>query len=200
MSTGRDDDQTWADLVDAFHTEPDPQEDAQRWPAAENIDPDDDHPLYDPPDGLSPLYGDQPPDEAPDDEPADDEPPDDGPPDGDTLDPYPGASRTLGELSAGLAGIGPVGPRRPGETNVTDDDHFVPPNPPPIPRGDRITRWAWTGLIGAPSILLVSSVMGWSPPTEFLALLVGGFIAGFATLIARMRGRNPHDPDNGAVV
>lgn len=210
MNTGRDDDQTWAELVDAFHNEPERGDDAPRWPDAENVDPRDnpkryEHPAY----GPSSRYGAEPPGASPEDGPndeadaAEDEPTEDHePPVERPVDPYPGTSRTLGELSSGFGGHG--GPRswrpaEPGDTNVADD-HFIPPDPPPIPRGDRITRWAWTGLIAAPSILLLSSLIDWSPPTEFMALVVGGFIAGFVTLVARMRGRNPHDPDDGAVV
>lgn len=173
MSDGRDEDRAWAELVDAFHTEPEPaDDDVQRWPAAEDVD--DDKSWHD--DGSM----------------------------GDTADPYYSTSRTPG-ISPGLdpsdAGRHPSSPDPDsGAAYVTDDDHFVPPNPPPIPRGDRITRWAWAGLITAPSALLLFSILGWSPPDELMMLLIGGFIAGFGTLVARMRGRSPHDPDNGAVV
>ncbi|AYY13661.1 hypothetical protein EF847_14125 [Actinobacteria bacterium YIM 96077] len=175
MSTGRDDDQTWSELVEAFHAEPDPDDAQRRWPEAEDLDPDD---------------------------------VDTGP-----TNTYPGASHTWGENATDDPVEGQPGddtpaaarpwratPQEPAGTQLSDDDHFVPPAPPPLPRGDRVSRWAWTGLIAAPSVLLLSAILQWTPPDQLMLVLVGGFIAGFVTLVARMRGRNPHDPDDGAVV
>lgn len=185
MADGRDDDKTWAELVDAFHADPDPDDGTQRWPAAEDIGPDEGQHDSGRTDDAG-LYDDEPSgshhttmrdwDESP---------------------PSPARS----DVPAG-AGQHPAGMHRPEPYGREDEDgdHFVPPTPPPIPRGDRVTRWAWTGMLAAPSVFLLSSITGWSPPDGLLMVLVGGFIAGFGTLVARMRGRNPHDPDNGAIV
>jgi hypothetical protein len=170
MNTGRDDDKTWAELVDAFNAEPAPTDQPHSWPAAEDVDPDDRVPY------------------------------------GDLTDPYNTASSLPDEPSTGaLAGAQHGTPPEPGSGTAdhdefADGDHFVPPVPPPLPRGDRVTRWAWAGLTTAPSVLLLSTVTRWSPPDGLMVILIGGFIAGFATLVSRMRGRNPHDPDNGAIV
>lgn len=155
----RDDDQTWADLVDTFHSSPDADDTARRWPAAEDLDPNDEQ---------NDGYGD--------------------------------ASVTLGALTGDDAG-----PRTHASSHETtgpgtDDDHFVPPTPAPIPRGDRVSRLAWAGVISGPVGLILVAAFSLTPPDELVFLAVAAFIAGFVTLIARLRGHHPNDPDNGAVL
>jgi hypothetical protein len=82
------------------------------------------------------------------------------------------------------------------------EDHFEPPPPPPLPEVDTITRVAWAGALGGPLVLLLAALAGiplggW---VGFLALAAG--MAGFVTLVARMKDRPPTDsgPDDGAVV
>ncbi|MGH8894466.1 MAG: hypothetical protein ACRDWY_14355 [Actinomycetes bacterium] len=82
------------------------------------------------------------------------------------------------------------------------DDHFEPPPPPPLPSVDPLTRIAWVGALGGPAALVLAALggvplSGW---VGFLALLAG--MAGFVTLVARMKDRPPTDsgPDDGAVV
>ncbi|WP_166355276.1 hypothetical protein [Phytoactinopolyspora limicola] len=208
MSGERDEDKAWADLVDAFHSDPEPREGTQRWPAAENIDVDEQ--LDSPSDTAAPV-GRRPDDDLLDG--GDLQPDGDLRPDGDLLDeddtdtPQPDPFAGVRPFSTYPA-AGPAEPEQPARTHqpdpgdayLSDGDHFVPPDPPPLPRGDRVTRWAWTGLIGAPALLLLATVMGWTPSSEVMFVMAGGFVAGFVTLISRMRGRNPHDPDDGAVV
>jgi len=96
-----------------------------------------------------------------------------------------------------------VGTARPPAEAVpaaADDDHFVPPPPPPLPRGDVVSRFAWSAVLGAPVFLVLAVALGWKLPSVVTGLGVGAFVGGFVTLIARMRGRNPYDPDDGAVV
>ncbi len=158
----RDDDKVWAELVDAFHSSPDSDGDQPRWPAAENLDPDDEH---------DDDYGD--------------------------------ASVTLSTVSAGSPTT-----ERPSEPSADDEgdasgdvvDHFVPPAPAPIPRGDRVSRLAWAGVISGPAGLITMTIFSWQPSDELLFIAVMAFIAGFATLVARLRGHHPNDPDNGAVL
>jgi hypothetical protein len=134
----RDDEQVWADLVQAFHAAP--EDDGPRWPAAEDVQADDRDP------GPFEAESDAPPAQA------------------------------------------------------TGEDHFIPPPPPPLPRGDGVSRLAWTALLAAPVFFVVAVGVGWNLPPVVTALGVGAFVGGFATLVARMRGRNPYDPDDGAVV
>jgi hypothetical protein len=98
----------------------------------------------------------------------------------------------------------PAGPHTAGEmagASVQDtDEHFVPPPPPPLPSTDLITRAAWASVLGVPIlltlvVLLRISVSGW-----IAALCAGAFIGGFVVLVARLRGHDPYDPDDGAVV
>jgi hypothetical protein len=81
-------------------------------------------------------------------------------------------------------------------------EHYVPPEPPPLPEGDVLSRFAWIGLIGGPIFLLVAAILGWELTGWVATAPLVAFMAGFVTLVARMRDR-PHDdsdPDDGAVV
>ncbi|WP_129669163.1 hypothetical protein [Phytoactinopolyspora endophytica] len=190
MSTGRDDEKAWAELVDTFHSEPDPDDGARRWPAAEDIAPDDGSPYdFSDPHSSDPYLAESGSDTL-------EAPPPGGPHDRDSHADRPADPRRPGDPRAEPTPNGGES----GDSESEEEDHFVPPVPPPIPRGDRVTRWAWAGMLAPPPVLLLATLASWSPPDEFMAILVGGFIAGFVTLVLRMRGRNPHDPDNGAVV
>jgi hypothetical protein len=89
------------------------------------------------------------------------------------------------------------------ETEATweDEGHFVPPEPPPLPRLEPRRKLAWIGLFGAPLVMLLAVVFRWSYPTWVTAFMVAAFIGGFVYLVATMP-RNPDDwsGDNGAVV
>lgn len=80
------------------------------------------------------------------------------------------------------------------------DEHFVPPEPPPLPRADLITWAAWAGAVGAPIVLLAMTALGLSSGL-LAAAAVTAFVGGIAVLITRMSSsRDPFDPDDGAVV
>lgn len=85
-----------------------------------------------------------------------------------------------------------------------DDDEgtYVPPPPPPLPKGDRITRWGWAGAVGAPLLAILLTFLGQALDGLIGIALVGMFLAGFITLITRLRqGPSIDDgPDDGAVV
>ncbi len=90
------------------------------------------------------------------------------------------------------------------ETEATweDEGHFVPPEPPPLPKLEPRRKLAWAGLFGAPLLLLLAVVFGWVYPTWLVFLLVAGFVGGFVYLVATMP-RSRHDDwggDDGAVV
>ncbi|PZF79341.1 hypothetical protein C1I92_31715, partial [Jiangella anatolica] len=91
----------------------------------------------------------------------------------------------------------------PGIDDATADEaanHFVPPPPAPIPRGDRVQQLAWAGVIVPPIALIIVAIMSWRPSDQIVFLAVVAFVAGFVTLVARMRGHHPNDPDDGAVI
>jgi hypothetical protein len=82
------------------------------------------------------------------------------------------------------------------------EDHYEPPPPPPLPEIDRIGRFAWAGFIGGPLLLLLAALAGLRLEGWVGVLAIGAFMAGFVTLVARMKERPPTDsgPDDGAVV
>ena len=119
--------------------------------------------------------------------------------------PLPGPRRTVGPPPFGGVTPGPpqiriVRPASP--VPPADDDHFVPPVPPPLPRLDPLTKGAWVALFGGPLYLLVAVMAGWQVPDWAAFCAVAAFVGGFATLVVRMGDRPPRDdgPDDGAVV
>ncbi len=96
----------------------------------------------------------------------------------------------------------PPGPRDYELADEEDEGHFEPPEPPPLPQGDVTTRFAWIAVLGGP-LLLLGFVLFQEPLTWWATVLgIGGFLGGFATLIARMKDRDDEDddPHGGAVV
>ena len=82
-----------------------------------------------------------------------------------------------------------------------DEGHFIPPSPPPLPPLEPKRKFAWTGLFGAPTLMLIAIVLGWDLPRLLIGFLVCWFVAGFGFLVATMpRTRGGDGPDNGAVV
>lgn len=107
----------------------------------------------------------------------------------------------------GLTPASPAGPEPHRVPELDDEDAldeidaFVPPDPPPLRLpADRLVRAGWAGVIGGPLVILANR---WLHMGSFLGLLGGiAFIAGFATLVARMRDErdDDHDITGGAVV
>ena len=80
------------------------------------------------------------------------------------------------------------------------DDRFVPPEPPAFPLPPPARFAAWSGVFGAPTVLLVALVLGIPLPSWIAYGLVASFVGGFAYLVVHMQ-RGPRDPgDDGAVV
>ena len=120
-------------------------------------------------------------------------------------DPSPGSGwRTatgFEDIEAELAG------RVPGEDAADADplgeehEHYVPPEPPPIPEGDPVTRAAWAGVIGGPLFIVLATLLGWGPGGLPGLCAVLAFVGGFITLVTRMSDDRPDDDeDDGAVV
>ena len=79
-----------------------------------------------------------------------------------------------------------------------DEGRFVPPPAPPIPRPEPRRALAWSGLFGAPLVLLVALIFGIYLPGWLSLLLVGGFVGGFLYLVSTMP-TDPRDPgDDGS--
>ena len=91
-----------------------------------------------------------------------------------------------------------------GDTGLGDElppdeaDDYLPPEPPPLPQGDTVSRFAWLGAIGGPILLIISGFL--HLPAVVNVLAVAGFVGGFGVLVARMPDRSDDDPGDGAVV
>ncbi|WP_433888875.1 hypothetical protein [Streptomyces sp. CA-111067] len=94
------------------------------------------------------------------------------------------------------------GPRDYQPPDDEDDDHFVPPEPPPLPEADVTTKFAWIAVLGGPLLLLCFVLFQLEMTWWALLVGVGGFLGGFATLVARMRPDEDDEdrPGGGAVV
>ncbi|MGW1107171.1 hypothetical protein [Streptomyces sp. NPDC002540] len=104
---------------------------------------------------------------------------------------------------------GVAGPRdyevaEPKDSDLDDSDegHFVPPEPPPLPEADVTAKFAWLAVVGGPVLMLVAVLLGWEMTWWLTTVCVGGFLGGFVTLVARMDDgdEDDDDPGRGAVV
>ena len=85
-----------------------------------------------------------------------------------------------------------------------DDESFVPPTPPPLPKTTPARFLAWVGVLGAPVavivLIVITQVAGRSFSSWVLGSLVAAFLAGFVYLLVTMPSE-PRDPwDDGARV
>jgi hypothetical protein len=88
-------------------------------------------------------------------------------------------------------------------TPADDEEHFIPPTPPPLPKLDPLAKGAWVALFGGPGYLMVATAAGWSVSGLAAFCAVAAFVAGFAILVLRMHDPGPggpNDGDDGAVV
>ncbi len=78
-----------------------------------------------------------------------------------------------------------------------DDEHFIPPTPPPLPALDPLAKGAWAALFGGPGYLIVATTAGWSVSGIAAFFAVAAFVTGFAILVLRMNDPGPGGPDDG---
>jgi hypothetical protein len=106
----------------------------------------------------------------------------------------------------GSPGMGTRGTASGPRDSITPDDpadeHYTPPVPPPLPRLDPVTKFAWIALFGGPLYLLISTAVGSAISGLAAFLAVAAFVGGFVVLVLRMDNGRPPDsgPDDGAVV
>ncbi|MEU9201689.1 hypothetical protein [Streptomyces sp. NPDC048332] len=110
-------------------------------------------------------------------------------------------------FAPGVGGPRDYEPAESAEGDIDDDDdsgegHFVPPEPPPLPEADVTAKFAWLAVIGGPVLLLLAVLLQWEMTWWLTTVCVGGFLGGFATLVARMEhdDEDGDDPGRGAVV
>ncbi|NUK01948.1 hypothetical protein HRW18_11855 [Streptomyces lunaelactis] len=124
-------------------------------------------------------------------------------------EPDPDADRpALGSSITFAPGVG--GPRdyevpepKDDDLDESDEGHFVPPEPPPLPDADVTARFAWLAVVGGPVLMLIAVLLQWDMTWWLTTLCVGGFLGGFVTLVARMSHGDDDeddDPGRGAVV
>ncbi len=80
------------------------------------------------------------------------------------------------------------------------DDHYEPPEPPPIPRGDLAGQLAWAGLLLGPAFLLFAGLFWRDVGRMWLAIAAAAFVGGFVALVVRLPHSRGEDDDDGAVV
>jgi hypothetical protein len=78
-----------------------------------------------------------------------------------------------------------------------DEDHYIPPAPPPLPTLDSIAKGAWAALFGGPAYLVVATAAHWELSGFAVFCAVAAFITGFAILVLRMNEPGPGGPDDG---
>ncbi|MFI1286075.1 hypothetical protein ACH4U5_35870 [Streptomyces sp. NPDC020858] len=120
----------------------------------------------------------------------------------------PAAAPALGSSVVFAPGVGMAGPRdhslaEPKEDDLTpaEEGHFVQPEPE-LPQADTTTKFAWLAVVGGPVLLLLAVLLQWDMTWWLTTLGIGGFLGGFATLVARMQhdDEDDDDPGRGAVV
>ncbi|MFE9630437.1 hypothetical protein [Streptomyces sp. NPDC006463] len=128
-------------------------------------------------------------------------------------EPGPEPPAALGSSVVFAPGVGISGPRdhslaEPQDDDVTaadraDEGHFVPPEPE-LPPADTTAKFAWLAVVGGPVLLLLAVLLQWEMTWWLTTLGIGGFLGGFATLVARMSPQDDDDDDDypgrGAVV
>ena len=102
----------------------------------------------------------------------------------------------LGGMTSQTVGPRDVDPNAP----EPPEEGFVPPEPPPIPRGDLMTRLLWGGAIGGPLFLLIAAIAWRDAPRMLILAAVAAFVGGFVMLVVRMPHDREDDDDDGAVV
>ncbi|MCX5407780.1 hypothetical protein OHA37_28425 [Streptomyces sp. NBC_00335] len=122
--------------------------------------------------------------------------------------PEPPSAAALGSSVVFAPGVGGAGPRdhslaEPDDSPeaAKDEGHFVPPEPE-LPEADATSKFAWLAVVGGPVLLLLAVLLQWEMTWWLTTLGVGGFLGGFATLVARMSTGEDEDddPGRGAVV
>lgn len=129
-------------------------------------------------------------------------------PPGPEPEPKPEPPAALGSSVVFAPGVG-VGPAGPGPRDHSlaepadgaDEGHFVPPEPE-LPEADTTAKFAWLAVVGGPVLLLLGVLLQWEMTWWLTTLGIGGFLGGFATLVARMQQGDDEDddPGRGAVV
>lgn len=81
------------------------------------------------------------------------------------------------------------------------EDRYLPPDPPPLPRGDPALVVSWAAVLLGPLFLLFAGLFWRNASPVWLGLAVASFVGGFIALVLRMPAhRHDDSDDDGAVV
>jgi len=81
------------------------------------------------------------------------------------------------------------------------DERYVPPEPPPLPRGDVAGVLAWAAVLLGPLFLLFAGLFWRAASPLWLGLAVVAFVGGFVALVMRLPShRDADSDDDGAVL
>ncbi|MGW6984217.1 hypothetical protein ACWGE1_33030 [Streptomyces sp. NPDC054932] len=196
-----DEEAAWAAIVAGYGQEPPDPPGARPFKPIEN--------LLLPEEDVKPLPAESGPDPKADAKPKPaPEPEPDTTPEPDA-EPEPPAALGSSVVFAPGVGVGMAGPRdhslaEPKEDDLTpaEEGHFVPPEPE-LPEADTTSKFAWLAVVGGPVLLLLAVLLQWEMTWWLTTLGIGGFLGGFATLVARMQHGDEDDDDDpgrGAVV
>jgi hypothetical protein len=74
-----------------------------------------------------------------------------------------------------------------------EEEGYTPPEPPPLPRMDVVTRLAWIGALGGPLLLFAGVLLPSVVSSTAVTVGIAAFIGGFLTLVLR----HPNEPEDG---
>ncbi|UUU42395.1 hypothetical protein [Streptomyces sp. NBC_00162] len=176
-----DEEAAWAAIVAGYGQEPPDPPGSRPFKPIEN--------LMLPEEDVKPLPPEPEPKQEPKQEPEQDP------------EPRPEPPAALGSSVVFAPGVGVAGPRDHSLTEPADEGHFVPPEPE-LPEADTTSKFAWLAVVGGPVLLLLAVLLQWEMTWWLTTLGIGGFLGGFATLVARMAhgDDDDDDPGRGAVV
>jgi len=122
-----------------------------------------------------------------------------GPDDAADLDPE-GVDTRFREIVTELHGAPDPRSWSPDPEVAEAEDHFTPPDPPPVLGGDPLLTMAWAAAVGVPVLLLVAIVVWRDMPGIVLQAAAVAFLAGVGLLVWRMPHDRGGDDGPGAVV
>ncbi|MER6254320.1 hypothetical protein ABT224_23475 [Streptomyces sp. NPDC001584] len=187
-----DEEAAWAAIVAGYGQEPPDPPGARPFRPIEN--------LLLPEEDVKPLPAESGPDPKADAKP---DPKPDPKPEAESNPPAALGSSVVFAPGVGMAGPRDHSPAEPKDDDLTpaDEGHFVPPEPE-LPPADTTSKFAWLAVVGGPVLLLLAVLLQWEMTWWLTTLGIGGFLGGFATLVARMQHDedDDDDPGRGAVV
>ena len=115
--------------------------------------------------------------------------------------PDPPSPQVPPDEPAALLGPPDLGPRDYLPPAEPEEEGYVPPDPPPLPRIDLPGGLAWAAVILGPLFLLFAGLFWRTASPLWLGLAVLSFIGGFGALVMRLPSHRDGDgDDDGAVV